>query len=475
MSGRPDLSVRLSNCLLDPASPEAAGAFPLYALRPTQLPAFFQGRAEAEFLSRIGFAARAGELVVAPAGGGGILAALGLGEDASPFAFGGLATGLPEASVWRLAEGAPPHEFNHAAAALGFALGAYHYEEFTNAKRPPARLVLPEPPPKDALAAAVATWLVRDLVNAPANLLGPAELAAAALAVASEFGAAATLTEGAPLAARYPALAAVGAGSARPPVVVHIGWAGSGAPAAAPLIALCGKGVCFDTGGLDLKPSAGMLRMKKDMGGAAVALGLARLVMEADLPVRLSLRLGCVENGVSATAMRPLDVIRTRHGLAVEVGNTDAEGRLVLCDLLAEAAAENPALLMDFATLTGAARAALGPDLPALFCSDDAWAERLLAAGREVHDPLWRLPLWEGYAGWLESPIADLNTVSTKPYAGAVVAALFLRRFVAPSIPWAHVDLYAWNDETRPGRPRGGEAQAMRAAFAAIAQHFTRS
>ncbi len=475
MSSRAVPSLRLSNCLLDPASPEAIAAFPLYALRLGQLPAFLQGRAEAEFLSRLGFAARAGELVVGPAVGGGLFASLGLGHDVSPFAFGGLAAGLPEASVWRLAEDAPGQEFDQATAVLGFALGAYHYEEFTNPRRLPARLVLPEPRPKSALAVAAATWLVRDLINAPANILGPAELAAAAVGIASEFGAAATLTEGAALAARYPAIAAVGAGSARPPIVAHIGWAGSAAPPAAPLLALCGKGVCFDTGGLDLKPSAGMLRMKKDMGGAAVALGLARLVMEADLPVRLSLRLGCVENSVSAGAMRPLDVIRTRHGLAVEVGNTDAEGRLVLCDLLAEAAAENPALLMDFATLTGAARVALGPDLPALFCSDEAWAERLLAAGRAAHDPLWRLPLWDGYAGWLESPIADLNTVSTKPHGGAVVAALFLRRFVAPSVAWAHVDLYAWNDETRPGRPQGGEAQAMRAAFAAIAQHFTQT
>jgi len=475
VSGHTAPSLRVARCLLDPASPEAVAAFPLYALRPGQLPAFLQGRAEAEFLSRIGFAARAGELAVGPTVKGGIFAALGLGDDVSPFAFGGLAAGLPEASVWRLAEDAPRQEFDQAAAMLGFALGAYHYEEFTNPRRLPARLVLPEPRPKSALAAATATWLVRDLINAPANILGPAELAAGAVAIASDFGAAATLTEGAPLAARYPAIAAVGAGSARTPIVVHIGWTGSAAPPAAPLLALCGKGVCFDTGGLDLKPSAGMLRMKKDMGGAAVALGLARLVMEADLPVRLSLRLGCVENSVSAGAMRPLDVIRTRHGLAVEVGNTDAEGRLVLCDLLAEAAAENPALVMDFATLTGAARVALGPDLPALFCSDEAWAERLLAAGRAVHDPLWRLPLWDGYAGWLDSPIADLNTVSTKPHAGAVVAALFLRRFVAPSVAWAHVDLYAWNDETRPGRPQGGEAQAMRAAFAAIAQHFTQT
>jgi leucyl aminopeptidase len=466
---------RLADVLLDPAAPDAAGAFPLYPLRPAELPRFLAERPEAGFLRQLGFAARAGELVVGPChdgGDGGLFAALGLGEDSSPFAYGGLATGLPEASVWRLAVPCRNALLDRESAVLGFSFGAYHYEEFIKAQRKPVRLVRPEPSPKAAIAAAEATWLVRDLVNTPANILGPAELAEAARRLAMGFGASTTFTEGAALAARYPAVAAVGGGSARPPVVVHITWAGRAAAPDAPLLSLCGKGVCFDTGGLDLKPSAGMLRMKKDMGGAAVALGLARMVMEADLPIRLSVRLGCVENSVSGNAMRPLDIIRTRHGPTVEVGNTDAEGRLVLCDLLAEAAAEAPALLVDFATLTGAARVALGPDLPALFCSDEAWAARLLEAGRAVHDPLWRLPLWDGYASWLESPVADLNTVSSKPYAGAVVAALFLRRFVTPVIPWAHVDLYAWNDETRPGRPRGGEAQGMRAIFAAITQHF---
>jgi leucyl aminopeptidase len=471
---------RLADCLLDPADPEAATAYPLTPLRPQSLPAFLEAHPEAAYLRRLGFTARAGELVVGPADQG-LFAVLGLGEDFSPFAYGGLAAALPEGSAWRLAMPHPPsqpkpsqpkEESEQESATLGFVLGAYHYEEFMKPRRRPARLVLPDPLPEAALAAAEATFLARDLINAPANLLGPAELAAAALRLAAEFGAAAALTEGPPLAARYPAIAAVGAGSARPPVVAYLAWTGSGAAPDAPLLALCGKGVCFDTGGLDLKPSGGMLRMKKDMGGAAMTLALARLVMEAELPIRLSVRLGCVENSVSAAAMRPLDVIHTRHGLTVEVGNTDAEGRLVLCDLLAEAAAERPALLLDFATLTGAARAALGPDLPALFCSDDPWAERLLAAGRAVHDPLWRLPLWDGYASWLESPVADLNTVSSKPHAGAVVAALFLRRFVAASVPWAHIDLYAWNDETSPGRPRGGEAQAVRACFAAVAQHF---
>ena len=206
-------------------------------------------------------------------------------------------------------------------------------------------------------------------------------------------------------------------------------WRGSGAPEGAPLISLCGKGGCFDSGGYDLKPSAGMLRMKKDMGGAAAMMALAALIMAEDLPVRLVLRVGCVENSVSGRAMRPLDVIRTRSGKTVEIGNTDAEGRLVLCDLLHEAAAEAPELLIDAATLTGAARTALGPDLPAMFCNDPAWSARLLEAGRAAHDPVWELPLWAGYDSWLDSNIADLNNISTKSFAGAIVAALFLQRF----------------------------------------------
>jgi leucyl aminopeptidase len=211
-----------------------------------------------------------------------------------------------------------------------------------------------------------------------------------------------------------------------------------------------------------------MLNMKKDMGGAATVLGLARLIMQADLKLRLVARLGCVENGVSGRAMRPRDVVRTRRGLAVEIGNTDAEGRLVLCDLLAEAADEAPALLLDFATLTGAARVALGPDVPAFFTADEAWAGALAAAAAREADPLWRLPFWDSYDSWLDSSIADLNNVSGKPAAGAIVAALFLRRFVPAGLPWVHVDLYAWNDSTRPGRPEGGEAQAMRAVYSAI-------
>jgi leucyl aminopeptidase len=317
-------------------------------------------------------------------------------------------------------------------------------------------------------AVAEAICLARDLINTPANLLGPQDLADAAMDVAARFAATSSRINGAALQKRFPAMAAVGAGSERPPEAVLIEWQGSHAGTDAPLISLCGKGVCFDTGGYDLKPSAGMLRMKKDMGGAAIMLGLAQAVMALDLPVRLKLRLGCVENSISGRAMRPSDVLTTQTGLTVEVGNTDAEGRLVLCDLLAEASIDNPDWLIDAATLTGAARVALGPDLPAIFCTNDELSATILAAGQAVHDPLWRLPLFDGYENWIDSPVADLNSVASKPMAGAIVAALFLKRFVGKNIAWAHLDVYAWNDSTRPGRPEGGEAQALRALLAAI-------
>ena len=441
------------------------GARPLHAVRPAGLAGLLDSLppTQAGYLRDTGFAAASQELVLLPGADGVGGAALGLGEDRSPYAFGGLALRLPARSVWEI----QPGDFDAAQATLGFCLGAYRFTAYRPALRAPALLVAPAH--GLALSQARAAWMVRDLINTPANDLGPAELAAFARALGERFGASADLVEGTDLEREYPAVAAVGRGSARAPCVARLRWAGSQARGDAPLLSLCGKGVCFDSGGYDLKPSAAMLRMKKDMGAAAAALGLARMVMEADLPIRLVARLGCVENSVSGTAMRPLDVLCTRAGVTVEVGNTDAEGRLVLCDLLAEAAAESPALLLDCATLTGAARVALGPELPALFCNDEAWADAILRAGAAQHDPLWRLPLWDGYDGWLQSPTADLNTVSTKPFAGAIVAALFLKRFISRPVPWAHIDLYAWNDQTQPGRPEGGEAQAIRAVFAAVA------
>ena len=440
-------------------------ALPVHSVRPDGLDAMLAGLVpdQAAFLHAAGFAAKAGQVMLLP-GAGLDGAVLGLGEDRSPYAHGGLPMGLPANTAWHLL----PGDFEPDGAVLGFLLGAYQYKALSTPKRLPARLVGSSIP---AERMAAATWLARDLINTPANLLGPADLAGVTMALGARFGAAPTLVEGERLEAAYPAIAAVGRGSARAPVVAGFAWHGS-AGADAPLVSLCGKGVCFDSGGYDLKPSAAMLRMKKDMGGAALMLALARAIMDADLPVRLQVRIGCVENMVSGTAMRPLDVLRTRRGLTVEVGNTDAEGRLVLCDLLAEASDEAPALLLDAATLTGAARVALGPDLPALFAphtpEGDRVADAILAAGSAAADPAWRLPLWADYDPWLSSTVADLSNVSSKPMAGAVTAALFLQRFVVPGTPWAHLDTYAWNDASRPGRPEGGEALGLRALFGAV-------
>jgi leucyl aminopeptidase len=458
------------DCLVSPSS----ASRPIHPVRPGGLAALLDllPAAQASYLREIGFAASAGELALLPGDGGLGAAALGLGDDRSPFAFGDLPFRLPAVQAgdmrpWHLVAG----DYDPGDATLGYALGAYRYTATKPARRAPACLVRPQGSDWSRQEAASA-WMVRDLINTPANLLGPAELAEFAASLARHYGAEPEIVAGTTLTEHYPAIAMVGRGSAREPAVAAFNWFGSRAHAGSPLISFCGKGVCFDSGGYDLKPSAGMLRMKKDMGGAAIVLGIARLIMQADLPVRLAVRIGCVENSVSGTAMRPLDVVRTRRGLTVEIGNTDAEGRLVLCDLLADASDEGPDLLLDAATLTGAARVALGPDLPALFCNDDTWAAALLAAGQQLHDPLWRLPLWKGYDSWLDSPVAELNNVASKPMAGAVVAALFLQRFVAPGVPWAHLDTYAWNDQARPGRPEGGEAQAMRAVFAALRSRF---
>ena len=447
-------------------APDGASTLPLHAASPASLAAVLAALPEParRFAEAGGFAARQGEILLLPGESGLAGAVVGLGEAGSVrAAFAAAPLALPEASAWHL-EGVADRE----AATLGWALGAYRYSRFKPG-RLPARLALTADA-GFAPAEAEAIWATRDLVNHPANLLGPQELAEAVAEVGQSLGARVTLTSGEQLAAAYPTIAMVGRGSARPPVVADLAWSGAGP--GAPLVALCGKGVCFDTGGYDLKPPAMMLRMKKDMGGAAVALGVARLVMQAGLPVRLRLLVGAVENAIGAHAMRPLDVVRTRKGLTVEVGNTDAEGRLVLCDLLADADAGKPAILLDFATLTGAARVALGPDLVALFANDDRLAEDLVAAGKASEDPLWRLPLWQPYLAWLEKGPAELANVSGNTHAGAIVAALFLERFVSPATPWAHLDLYAWNDQARPGRPEGGEATGLAAVFRMLRDRF---
>ncbi|WP_439549474.1 leucyl aminopeptidase family protein [Falsiroseomonas sp.] len=460
--------------MLDCLIPGDAQALPLHLVTRGGLEALLQRLppGQAAFLRASGFSAKAQEWRLLPSlsatGGSGIDGAVaGLGDDAathaaSPWAYGGLPMALPEGTDWRL-EG----EAEASAAVLGWCLGAYRYTRFKAPARQPARLVTP-PGTETAIAEARAICRGRDLINTPAGHLGPEELAAAVGTLAAAHGATFQVIDGAALEAGFPAIAAVGQGSPRAPRVAVLRWQGPGAAADAPLVTLCGKGVCFDTGGLDLKPAAAMLRMKKDMGGAATMIALAEMLMASGAPIRLLLLVGAVENSVSGTAFRPMDVIATRKGLTVEIGNTDAEGRLVLADLLAFAAEQAPALILDAATLTGAARVALGPDLPALFSDDAQVANTILRFGLDVHDPLWQLPLHRSYVSWLDSNVADLNNVATKPMAGAVVAALFLRRFVPDELPWAHIDLYAWNDHTRPGRPEGGEIQTARALSRAV-------
>lgn len=353
----------------------------------------------------------------------------------------------------------------------GWLLGSYRYSRYKKKPgRPFARL---EPPAginaEKTHHIAEAIGMARDLINTPANDLGPEELTAACKAVARKHKAEFHETVGeALLKENYPAIYEVGKASSRAPRLAEFTWGN----AKHPKVTLVGKGVCFDSGGLDIKPSSGMKLMKKDMGGAACVLALADLIMSARLPVRLRVLVPAVENSIAGNAYRPSDVIRTRKGISVEVGNTDAEGRLILCDALAEADSEKPDLLIDCATLTGAARIAVGTDIPALFTPSDKLADTLAAHSRTTHDPLWRLPLWEGYREMLNSQIADINSAPESSYAGAITAALYLREFVSETTDWAHIDMMAWNLSKRPGRPVGGEAMAVRALFAYISGRF---
>ncbi len=388
---------------------------------------------------------------------------VGVRDAADPWALASLPLKLPRG---RYALGKGPVAIAADAAAFAWDLGGYQFTRYRKAKRKPANLQL-EPAARvtAALEMAQAVRLVRDLVNTPAEDMGPEQLSDAAREQAELFGGEFDEWVGDELLAQnFPAIHAVGRAAARPPRLLEIHW---GNPKH-PKLAIVGKGVCFDSGGLDLKTAEGMRLMKKDMGGAAHALAVARLVMQRELPVNLHMIIPAVENAVSGNAFRPGDVVRTRKGLAVEIGNTDAEGRVVLCDALAYAVEQKPRTIIDFATLTGAARVALGPELPALFANDDALATRLLEAGTSLGDPLWRLPLWRSYRRFFDSDVADINNAGRGGFAGAIVAALFLDYFVPDNIAWAHFDLYAWNDVGRPGRPMGGEAQALRAVLAAI-------
>jgi leucyl aminopeptidase len=452
---------------------ETPGATPIAALTKDTLAVWLDQAPERErnWVTSTGFSADPGKHTLVPGETGKlgrVLVGLGDGSDSGAmWALAGLPEALPEGSyrLESVPDGADPTRL-----ALGWALATYAFTRYHAKSRPATALVWPKGADRgrvERLARAV--FLARDLANTPAGDLGPADVADAALLVAEVGGARYRVIVGDELLAEnYPTIHAVGRAAAQAPRLVDIVW---GDPAA-PRVTLVGKGVCFDTGGLDLKTASGMRLMKKDMAGAAIVLGLAQAIMDAKLPVRLRVLLPLVENAVSGNAVHPMDIVRTRKGLTVEIGNTDAEGRLILCDALAEASTEKPELLVDMATLTGAARVALGPELAALFCNDDALAADLLDAAKAEEDPLWRMPLWRPYRKMIDSKIADLNNVSESPHAGAVTAALYLQEFVEPGIPWAHLDVMAWNPQSRPGRPEGAEATALRALYAHIAQRF---
>src|SRR5690349_14064416 len=395
---------------------------------------------------------------------GGIARVIAGVRDADdPWSLAALPLKLPRG---RYALGKGPVTIAPEKAAFAWDLGGYQYTRYKKGKRKAADLQLERSARvEEALEMAQAVRLVRDLVNTPAEDMGPEQLSDMAREQAERFGGQFDEWVGDELVAQnFPAIHAVGRAAARPPRLIEINW---GNPKH-PRVAIVGKGVCFDTGGLDIKTAEGMRLMKKDMGGAAHAIALARLVMQRELPVRLHMLVPAVENAIAGNAYRPGDVVRTRKGLNIEVGNTDAEGRVILCDALAYAVEHKPRTLIDFATLTGAARVALGPELPVLFANDEKLATKLLEAAGTQRDPMWRLPLWRNYRRLFDSDVADFSNSGKGGFAGSIVAALFLDYFVPEDVAWAHFDVYAWNDAGRPGRPVGGEAQGLRAVLAAL-------
>ncbi|WP_375412708.1 M17 family metallopeptidase [uncultured Bradyrhizobium sp.] len=423
-----------------------------------------------QFAQANGFAAKPGKCLTLPAADGRIAQVLfGLEDDAAPWRDlfrPGQLPGLLPPGVYRFANA--PHDMR--LAALAFALGSYRFGRYRKNKAPSVRLVPPDGVDiADITRMAEAAAFARDLINTPANDMGPEELALAAQDLAGRYGADFDCIVGDDLVRRnFPLIHAVGMASPRAPRLIDFSW---GDPAH-PKVTLVGKGVCFDTGGLDLKPSAGMLIMKKDMGGAANALALASMVMDARLKVRLRVLIPAVENAVAGNAFRPLDIFRSRKGVTVEIGNTDAEGRLVLADALALADEEKPDLLIDLGTLTGAARVALGPDLPPFYTNDERLALEVTAHAKTENDPLWRLPLWPPYDSWLDSKVADINNAPSGAFAGSITCALFLQRFVGAAKSWLHVDIYGWTPSAKPGRPEGGECQAARAIYKLLSQRY---
>jgi leucyl aminopeptidase len=414
------------------------------------------------------FTGAAGSHALLPGADGLAGAVLGVGDPLDPFAYAHAPFALP-VGEWQVAHDASDDTAATTALHLGWSLGSYRDNRFRSGGRAPAHLLASD---LDAdVAAQIAACLrVRDLVNAPTEHLGPAELEQVVREIAQTHGADVDSVVGEDLLRHnFPAIHAVGRASHRAPRLIVLRWGRDSDP----LLALVGKGVCFDTGGLDIKAAAGMRNMKKDMGGAAHAIALAELIMTRQLPVRLLLLVPAVENAIGPNAYRPGEVVATRKGLNVEIDNTDAEGRVILCDALTYATEHNPILLLDFATLTGAARIALGPDLPALFSNDETVANDWLSAGTRVHDPLWRMPLWRPYQRYFNSGIADFANASSSTMAGCITAALYLERFVPAEQPWGHLDVYSWNDNDRPGRPAGGEAQALRSCYAMLKARYS--
>jgi leucyl aminopeptidase len=457
----------MSDVILD----SAPDAVPVHALTAEAVEAWLEAapagvRAQARLAE---FKGKAGQTLVIPdADGAPEQVLFGLGAEPAAMGFRALAAKLP-AGRYRIAEA--PENLARDQVALAFALGSYRFDRYKKPVGERPKLVAEGCDPGEVRQVAHACALARDMINTPANDMGPRQIETIAREIAEQYGAQITVIEGEGLLeANYPAVHAVGRAATpeRAPRMIEITWG----EASAPLIAIIGKGVVFDTGGLDIKPSSAMRLMKKDMGGAAHALALGRMVMAAGLPVRLAVLVPAVENAIAGDAMRPGDIIASRKGLSIEIGNTDAEGRLILADALTRAAELEPALTIDLATLTGAARAALGPQLPPFFTDDEALAADLARHAEAAADPLWRLPLWKGYAEAIDSDIADLkNDPDGWAQAGAVTAALFLQRF-APARPWIHMDIFAWNPKASPGRPTGGEAQAIRALYGLLRERF---
>jgi leucyl aminopeptidase len=435
---------------------------PLYPVNPANYEQWLanQPGVQQKWLKAAGFLAKPGELCSLPDSNGELHGyAFGMAEQGWLYQLAPLPAKLTAGQYRLVSDWSPQQRLQ---ASLGWGLACYQFNRYLKPQKEMPSLALDEDIATDAGRLLSAQSLVRDLINTPTEDLGPAQLADAMQREADQFGARMSTIGGVDLLTEnFPAIHAVGRASDREPRLLKMVWGDDDHPT----VALCGKGVCFDTGGLNLKASAGMALMKKDMGGAAHVLALARLIMQAKLPVRLLVLIPAVENSVSGNAYRPGDVISTRKGLSIEIGNTDAEGRIVLADALAYACEFEPNLVIDFATLTGAARTAMGTDLPPIFSNDISIAQAITAAGELQEDPLWVLPLYKPYIELLKSPIADLNNMGKTPFGGCITAALFLEHFVTPETDWVHIDTFGWNQTTRPGRPLGGEALGLRAVF----------